>query len=223
MFRTRGTDKRARFSGTSFIGSPATNPLYRDLKELSKAFDELAKSSVEDISAQLSTLASTFANAHPGSDIGSLLGTIPPLKDSIFTIKFTPSQHGRDLVGLAAQLKDLDLVLALTNTDSDAPRPKTPVELKKWRQRGILLPTDAELDSILSSREALDQFMRAAETDRNAKKAMVEGLRDKYRLLSSAVDDLTKLPSKHFSSHVQVCFYHAGGKRTLFTSLDRKK
>ena len=70
------------------------------------------------------------------------------LRDSLLAIKQLQEEHNRLIEALTNQLRDLELIIKVAQ---DSTFPTTAAELRRYRRRSLLLPSTADLRSILST------------------------------------------------------------------------
>ena len=189
-------------ASAGFIGDPKASPIHDELKELDAALDEL-ETKPNPTPAQLGKAVEDAFGKKPGPLVNSKVLNAPAaaLRDSLIAIKFLPEEHSLSIEGLTNQLRAIEVILqaAAENTfPVDAP------VLHRWRRRSVLLPTDAELGSILSTAEEAAEREKARKEAADAKHKDAEARIELFKRLTAAVQELTAIGTDQVEQPPQV-------------------
>ncbi len=189
-------------ASTEFIGSPKNLAIYEQLKALSLALDALEQKKNVPNADMVKAIEDAFGKTKAELIRSKILdGPIASLKDSLIAIKLIPEEHHRAIEDLTKQLRNFEVVL---KTFADKDFPGTGAALHRYRRRSVMLPSQADLRSSLSTLERqkeLDKKRNEAE-EKNRKEAEVK--LDLYKRLNAAVEELTNLNSEHLQSTPQM-------------------
>ncbi|MEK7764371.1 MAG: hypothetical protein AAB433_22590 [Nitrospirota bacterium] len=192
----------SKFIATAgFAGDPKAIAQYPQFKQLKSELDELEKKSKvthADVAKAINNaFGDTPANLVKKKTLNALAANF---RDSIVAIKQLPEQHKRPVEELTNMLRDIEMVL---KTNADANFPGSGAVLQRFRRRSLLLPTEVDLRSILSTREKDDAKKKErdqAEKDRQKKAGDGFNL---YKRLKAAIEELTNLGGEHLNSTPQ--------------------
>ncbi len=133
-------------------------------------------------------------------DNGTVASAIAPLKDSLVAIKLLPEEHHRPVQQLTDELRNLEVIDAVLD---DPAFPGTGATLRAFRRRPLQLPGDAELKSILSTREKQKQLAEQQKAEDEKRRKAAEARLDLYKRLTKAVEELVKLSSDNIQTGPQ--------------------
>lgn len=133
-------------------------------------------------------------------DNGTLSAAISPLKDSLVAIKLLPEEHHRPVQQLTDELRNLEVIEAVLD---DPDFPGTGAALWAFRRRPVQLPSDAELKSILSTREKQKELAEQQKAEDEKRRKAAEARLDLYKRLTKAVEELVKLSSDNIQTGPQ--------------------
>ncbi len=191
-----------QFMGTAqFVGDPGKLPIQGPLEALDAALDALET----QLSVSNADLARAIEDAfgRTPADLrrdGTLTAPIAALRDSLVAIKLVPEQHRRPIEALTNQLRDLELI---GKAADDTGFPGSGAALRRYRRRSVMLPSDAELRSSLSTVEQQKELEKKQKAEEKKKQAEAEAKLDLYKRLNLAVDELTKLDADHLQTTPQ--------------------
>lgn len=190
------------FMGTAgFVGDPKNLPLHDPLKELDATLDELEEK--QDVTnADLADAIEGAFGKEPADLIqaGTLNAPIAALRDSLIAIKHLPEEHRRPIEDLTNQLRDLELIHKVADDDDF---PGSGAALRRYRRRSIMLPSEADLRSSLSTLELQKELEKKHKEEVEKKQKDAEAKLDLYKRLNVAVDELTKLSADHLQTTPQ--------------------
>ena len=195
------TAARQFVASAGFIGSPKQLPLAAQLEAFAPLLDELETAATP----KPTNLANAVARAF-GQPLAKVIsgGTLPPaialLKDSIIAIKLLPEEHHRDVEGLSNQLRMLELILKAA---ADNTFPTDAASLRRYRRRSLLLPTEMDRRSILSTADKLKEAEKQRKEAEEKRQAEANAKLAHYKLLRAAISELTRLAPGSFESTPQ--------------------
>jgi hypothetical protein len=188
-------------AAASFIGNPDANPLRAQLTTLSAALERLERQAEVSHADVVQAVNQAFgSDPNVLVENNTLASPMAGLRDSLLTIKQLQEEHSRPIEALTNQLRDLELIVKVACDDAF---PATVAELRRYRRRSLLLPSAADLRSILSTAK-LEEERRKKLTEAEAeRRKQAEALFDKYQRLGKAVNELTSLGGDHFQTTPQ--------------------
>jgi hypothetical protein len=186
-----------QFVGTpTFIGDPKKLAVFEKLKKLSDEFDTLEKKenvpNADVAKAIEDSFGSKPANLVKNKTLDPYLASH---KDSIIAIKQLPEEHKRRIEDLTNQLRDLEVILKVAD---DAHFPGDGSNLRRYRRRSVMLPTEADLRSSLTAIERQKELERQRKEAEEKKRKEAEAKLDLYKRLKAAVRELTSLSAENF-------------------------
>ncbi|MCP5074196.1 MAG: hypothetical protein GY947_13020 [Rhodobacteraceae bacterium] len=192
---------KAFVASQAFIGGISIAGLDNSLRELDEALDGL-ETVAKVANAKVSDAIKAAFGKTPVelTTAGTLKDTVTLLKDSLVAIKLLPQEHRRPVQELSDRLRNLDLIEMVANVKIF---PGTGQILRAFRRRPLQLPGEADLKSILSTRErqkALAEKLRKEEEEHRKK---ADERLDLYRRLTAAVAQLTELSADNFQTTPQ--------------------
>lgn len=191
-----------QFVGSAgFVGDPKSLAIYTQLRALSAGLDELENE--ESISnAQAAKVVEQAFGKKPDALVreGSLEGPIASLKDSLLAIKLLPEEHKRRIEELTDQLRDLEVIQRFASERNVS---MTGEQLHRYRRRSMLLPTQADLRSILSTADREKEAEAKGKETAEKRRKEAESKVDLYKRLNAAIGELTDLGSSHLESTPQ--------------------
>ena len=185
-----------------FVGDPKDLAVHDELRALDPDLDALeAKAAVT--AAQLGKAVEDAFGKKPGPLVTSKALDAPAasLRDSLIAIKLLPEEHRRPIEGLTNQLRTIEVIVRAAASNDF---PADGATLRRNRHRSVLLPTEAELGSILSTAEEASEAEKRRREAAEQKRKTAEERLDLFRRLSAAVDELTAIRSDHVERSPQV-------------------
>lgn len=195
------TAARQFIATPAFSGDPNTSTISDKLKGLNAALDAL-ESKKNVTNAELTKAIETAW----GTKLAELVkkktldAPMAALKDSLIAIKLLPEEHRRLIEDLTNQLRDLEVIL---ETVASKDFPTEGRILRRYRRRSVMLPTEADLRSSLSTLERQKELERQRREMEEKKRKQAETKLDLYKRLNAAIDELTNLSSDHLQSTSQ--------------------
>lgn len=184
-----------------FVGGPKNLPIYDKLKALGLALDALepnkAVTSAEVAKAIEDAFGKKPANLVKDKDLDA---PIAALKDSLIAIKLLPEEHRRQIEDLTNQLRDLEAIVKVAAA-KDFPGDGS--TLRRYRRRSVMLPSEADLRSSLSTFERQKELEKQRKEAEAKKRKEAEAKLDLYKRLNAAIDELTNLSGDHLQSTPQ--------------------
>ncbi|MCI0423232.1 MAG: hypothetical protein L0312_29080, partial [Acidobacteria bacterium] len=184
-----------------FVGGPKNLPIYDKLKALGLVLDALepkkAVTNAEVAKAIEDAFKKKPADLVKDNDLDA---PIAALKDSLIAVKLLPEEHRRPIEDLTNQLRDLEVILKVVAAKDF---PGDGGTLRRYRRRSVMLPSEADLRSSLSTLERqkeLEKQRREAEAKRRKE---AEAKLDLYKRLNAAIDELANLSGDHLQSTPQ--------------------
>jgi len=184
-----------------FVGDPKDFAFYEKFKAVDAALDALEEKAAVT-NGQLSKAIEDAWGKKPAEIVESnvLNAPLAALKDSLIAIKLLPEEHRRLIEDLTNQLRDLEVILkAVASKDF----PGSGQTLRRYRRRSVMLPTQAELKSTLSTLEREKELEKQRKEAEEKKRKQAEEKLDLYKRLNTAVTELTNLSSDHLQSSPQ--------------------
>ena len=179
----------------NFVGDPTTLPMHAKLKALGARLDALERNATVSntevcvaIEDELGEKPAKLVNDH------ALDGPIANLKDSLIAVKLLPEEHARPVEELTRQLRDLDLIAKVA---ADSTFPETGAHLRRYRRRSVMLPTQVDLRSILSTLQKQKELEERRKEEEEAKRKNAEAKLQLYKRLTTGVAELTNLDTGH--------------------------
>lgn len=185
----------------TFLGDPKGLSIYEETRNLSTSLDELEKQNCVTKDEVTSIIEDAF-----GAKLSELIegkvieDAIAPLKDSLIVIKLLPEEHQRPIEALTRQLRDLEVILKVASAEDFPGDGQT---LRRYRRRSLMLPTETDLRSSLSTLERQKELEKQRKESEAKKRKEAEAKLDRYERLNKAIDELTKLSSEHLQSTQQ--------------------
>ena len=184
-----------------FVDAPKSLVIYDQLKELGVALDVLEDKKTVTNAELAMAIEDAFGEKPADLVSNNTLGApIASLKDSLVTIKQLPEEHRRSIEDLTNQLRDLEVILKVVSVKDF---PGDGVTLRRYRQRSVMLPSEADLRSILSTLERQKKLEKKHKEDDVKKKKKAEEKLDLYKRLNTAIEELTSLGSDHLQTTPQ--------------------
>jgi hypothetical protein len=184
-----------------FVGGPKNLLIYDKLKALGVALDALepkkAVANAEVAKAIEDAFGKKPANLVKDKDMDSPMAA---LKDSLTAIKLLPEEHRRPIEDLTNQLRDLEVVLKVVAAKDF---PGDGGTLRRYRRRSLMLPSEADLRSSLSTFERQKELEKQRREAEAKKRKEAEAKLDLYKRLNAAIDELTNLSGDHLQSTPQ--------------------
>lgn len=184
-----------------FVGEPKDLEIYGPLKALEAALDALQKK--KDVTqAELAQAIEEAFGKKPADLIRDKTLDTPmaALKDSIIAIKLLPEEHRRPIEDLTNQLRDLEVIVKVV---ADKNFPETGATLGRYRHRSVMLPTEADLRSSLSTVERQKELEKQRKEAEEKKRKEAETKLDLYKRVNAAISELTNLSGDHLQSTLQ--------------------
>lgn len=185
----------------SFVGHPKSLTIYNQLEKLRILTDALERNKAvtnadlikvieEAFGLKLTDIIKNKALENPASS----------LKDSIVAIKLLSEEHHRSIEGLCRQLRDIELIQKVSG-DKDFSGDGT--SLRRYRHRSLMLPTETDLLSSLSTIEQQKQLEKRRKEDEEKRKKDSEAKLVLYNRLRTAIQELTNFNGEHLQSTAQ--------------------
>lgn len=133
------------------------------------------------------------------------IDAVSNLKDSIIAIKQLNEEQHNSIKHLVDALRDL-LIIKKLSTDNSFPDNED--ELIKYRKRSLKLPSQADLKSILTTRESAKKVEEERRQNEKEKAESINSKMDLYRKLKRTVKEIMKLDNDHLNSTKQTT--HSG-------------
>jgi len=186
----------------NFTGDPKSIAIYEKLRKLSFEFDAVEKNKNLTNADVIKVIENAFG-VKPSELIRkkTLEAPIASLKDSLIAIKQLPEEHQRPIENLANQLRDLEVIFKVV---SDKDFPGDGAALRRYRRRSIMLPSEVDLQSSLSTIERqkeLESLRKEAEVKKQKESSTKIDL---YKRLKLVIGELTTLGGDHLQSTPQV-------------------
>ncbi len=178
-----------------FIGEPKDLQIYLELETLDLALKVL-ESKVAVTNAEVAKAIEDAFKKKPADLIKgkNLDASIAALKDSIIAIKLLPEEHQRPIEDMTNQLRDLEMILKVA-VAKDFPGDGS--TLRRYRKRSVMLPSEADLRSSLSTLERQKEFEKQRKEADAKKRKEAEAKLELYRSLHEAINELTNLGGDH--------------------------
>jgi outer membrane murein-binding lipoprotein Lpp len=136
-------------TNNGFIGNPGANPLSNQLTDLAASLDRLERQAAVSHADVVAAVNQAFdSNPRVLVQEGTLDDPMAKLRDSLLAIKLLQEEHGRPIEALTNQLRDLELIVKVAEDNNF---PDTAAKLRRYRRRSLLLPSEVDLQSILST------------------------------------------------------------------------
>jgi hypothetical protein len=203
--RTRREAMKAvarQFMGTvGFVGDPKNLPLHDPLKELDAALNEFEEKQDVTNADLANAIEDAFGNVPADlMQAGTLNAPIAALRDSLIAIKLLPEEHRLPIENLTNHLRDLELIQKVADDDDF---PGSGAALRRYRRRSMMLPSEANLRSSLSTIELQKELEKKHKEEEEKKQKDAEAKLDLYKWLNVTVDELTKLSADHLQTTPQ--------------------
>lgn len=184
-----------------FLGGPKTLPIYDELKALRLALDALESRKALINAAVAEDIEDAFKKK-PEDLVKDrdLEAPMAALKDSLIAIKLLPEEHRRPIEDLTNQLRDLEVIQKVVADDDF---PGDGATLRRYRRRSVMLPSEADLRSSLSTFERQKELEKQRKEAEAKKRKEGEAKLDLYKRLNVAIDELTNISSDHLQSTPQ--------------------
>jgi hypothetical protein len=184
-----------------FVGNPKDLALYEKLKKLKKALDELEGNKKITKTEMIKAVEDAF-DAKPDDLVRNKILDVPmaSLRDSIIAIKLLPEEHHRPIEDLTNYLRDLEVIMKFV---ANKYFPGDGKSLARLRRRSVMLPTETNLRSSLSTVEQQKKFEEQRKEAEAKRKIEAEAKLDLYRRLGGAVEELTSLSAEQLQSTPQ--------------------
>jgi hypothetical protein len=186
---------RAFAASPGFIGHPSDNAFANELATLADALEIAGDVKPADVRAAIKTAFDTTANRLAKN--AQFKAEVTRLKDSIFAIKSLQEEHSRDIEGLAAQLRLMDLV---NRAGADEHYPADAATLHAALRRTVQLPGKVALMPVTSTRDLVAR-RRAELDDEHARRAgELTALSQQHRDLKEVLAELGGIRPEHVVS-----------------------
>ncbi|MBZ9644755.1 hypothetical protein [Streptomyces sp. PSKA30] len=192
---------RQFIASAGFVADPGNLPVHDALQALGTELDDLESSDTVANSDVVDAIKDAF-----GKEPADLLkdkaleGPMEMLRDSIIAIKLLPEEHHRPIEALTNQLRDLELIRHVVAANAF---PGDGGTLRRYRRRSLLLPSEADLRSVLSTSEQIAARDKRHEEEEEKKRKEAAAKLDLYKRLGATVDELTSLAGDAFMSTPQ--------------------
>ena len=180
----------------AFVGDPKNLALYGELRKLQNELDTLEpkKNVTNDHVAK--AIEDSFG-AKPADLVKNktLEAPLDSLKDSLIAIKLLPGEQRRPIEDLTVQLRDIEVILKVV---AEKDFPGDGGTLRRYRRRSIMLPSEADLRSSLSTLERQKELEKQRKEAEEKKRKEAEAKLDLYKRLNAAIDELSNLGGDDF-------------------------
>ena len=184
-----------------FVGGPKNLPIYDKLEALRGSLDALeqkkAVTNAEVAKAIEDAFGKKAANLVKDKDLDAPMAS---LKDSLLGIKLLPEEHRRPIEDLTNQLRDLEVILKVV---AEKDFPGDGGTLRRYRRRSVMLPSEADLRSSLSTFERQKELEKQRKEAKAKKRKEAEAKLDLYKRLNAATDELMGLSGDNLESTPQ--------------------
>ncbi|WP_347888549.1 hypothetical protein ABHF54_01785 [Nitrosomonas europaea] len=184
-----------------FVGGPKNLPIYDKLKALGLALDAL-EPNMAVANADVDKVIEDAFKKKPADLVKDrdLDAPMAALKDSLIAIKLLPEEHQRPIEDLTNQLRDLEVILRVACAKEF---PGDGGSLRRYRRRSVMLPTEVDLRSSLSTFERQKELDKQRKEAEEKKRKEAETKLDIYKRLNTAIDELTSFSGDHLQSTPQ--------------------
>jgi hypothetical protein len=184
-----------------FVGNPKDLALYGKLKKLKNGLDELEGNKKVTKTEMIKAIEDAFDSKPDDLVRNKILdASMASLRDSIIAIKLLPEEHHRPIEDLTNYLRDLEVIMKFV---ADKDFPGDGKSLARLRRRSVMLPTETNLRSSLSTVEQQKKFEEQRKEAEAKRKIEAEAKLDLYRRLGGAVEELTSLSAEQLQSTPQ--------------------
>jgi hypothetical protein len=184
-----------------FVADPEALAIHAELRALAAALDELERQEKVTNAEVVKAIETTFGTTLTKLITSQVLDApITSLRDSVIAIKQVSEDHRRPIEALTHQLRDLEVIGKVA---SDKTFPGGGAVLRRFRRRSLMLPTDQELQSILSTADRQKEMDKQREEILEKRGKEAEGRLDLFRRLNAAIADLTALGPEHIDGTPQ--------------------
>jgi len=187
--------------GPSFVGDPKSLSLYEGLMKLDADLDELEKKQ-KVTNADVAKAVEDAFGTTPDDLVKKKTLEVPlaSLKDSLITIKLLPEEHRRSIEGLTKQLRGIEVILKVASTKDF---PGEGLLLRRHRRRSLMLPSEADLRSSLSTLELEKEKEKERREGENKQRKEAEAKLALFRRLKLAIEELTNMGDEHLQTTPQ--------------------
>ena len=184
-----------------FVGGPKNLPIYDKLKALGASLDALEQKKAVTNAEVAKAIEDAFgkkpANLVKDKDLDAPMAH---LKDSLIAIKLLPEEHRRRIEDLTNQLRDLEVIEKVAAAGDF---PGDGGTLRRYRRRSVMLPSEADLRSSLSTFERQKELEKQRKEAEEKKRSEAEAKLDLYKRLNAAIEELTNLGGDHLQNTPQ--------------------
>ena len=184
-----------------FAGGPRDLGIFEQLKKLGVGLDALEQKK-NITNAEVAKAIEDAFGAKPAGLVKNktLDAPMTSLRDSLIAIKLLPEEHRRPIEDLTIQLRDLEVVLRVAAAKDF---PGDGGTLRRYRRRSVMLPTEADLRSSLSTAERQKELEKQRKEAESKRQKEAEAKLDLYKRLKVAIEELTSLSGEHLQSTPQ--------------------
>lgn len=200
----RGAIKEAavKFINTpAFVRDPKNLDVYEKLKKLESELDALENKNNLTNSEVAEAIKDSFGE-NPDDLVNNKILDVPiaSLKDTIIAIKLLPIEHQQPIEDLTNQLRDLEVILKVADSKDF---PMDGVNLRRYRQRSLILPSEVYLSSNLSTLKLQNEMEKQRKEAEAKNRELAEAKIDLYKRFDIAIKELTNIKSEYFQSTLQ--------------------
>jgi hypothetical protein len=185
----------------NFVGDPKSLAHYESLRKLDVTLDDLQKkhkvTNADIVKAVQDAFGTTPQDLVKKKTFD---GAVTSLKDSLIAIKLLPEEHRRPIEDLTNQLRDIEVII---KTASAQDFPGDGATLQRYRHRSLMLPSEADLRSSLSTLELEKEKEKERKEAQEKKYKEAEARLNLYKRLKTAIDELTSLGDEHLQTTPQ--------------------
>lgn len=178
-------------ASAEFVGSPDALPDADKVKALSAGLDPMEEE--EDVSnGDVAGLIEDVYGAKPANLVKNktLEPALEALRDAILAIKLLPEEHHRRIEDLTNQLRTLEVVAQVA---ANKEFPGSGEALRAYRRRSVLLPSETDLSSSLTTVKKQKELERQRKEAEEKRRKEAEAKLDRYRRMEAAVKELMAL------------------------------
>lgn len=188
-------------ASAEFVGGPEDVQGVDKLKMLSAGLNTLEKKQ-NVTNGDVAKMVEDIYDANPANLVKNktLEPAIVSLKDAILAIKLLPEEHHRRIEDITNQLRDLEIVARVAAT---AAFPGTGAVLRAYRRRSVMLPSESDLKSSLTTVQKQIEMERKRKEEEEKKREQAETKLARYHRIETAVDELTSLGGEHLQTTEQ--------------------
>ena len=184
-----------------FIADPSGTAFSAKVVVFGRAVDSITKDSSINKDGIAKAVQDNFA-ASPAQVIATddYKNLLSNLRDSVLAIKYVQEQHQAPIDILTNEIRDLELIAEIANPTLDQAAPDLSSRLHLFRKRPVLLPSSADLKSILSNAAADAAAARDFQTKFNNITKNAGDLIVQHGQLTKAIQELSTVDVNQFQA-----------------------